>query len=51
MAIDKSGKWWVGDDARDLPEYLTAFSRGRLLSDRVSASQLFLWIKCVSARN
>jgi hypothetical protein len=32
MAIDKSGKWWVGDDARDLPEYLSAFSEDGYLA-------------------
>ena len=26
MAIDTSGKWWVGSEASDIQEYLTAFS-------------------------
>jgi hypothetical protein len=26
MAIDTSGKWWVGSDPRDLADYLEAFS-------------------------
>src|SRR6476660_7290050 len=26
MAIDKSGKWWVGEQATDLREYLDAYS-------------------------
>ncbi|MDB5337111.1 MAG: hypothetical protein JWN70_2730 [Planctomycetaceae bacterium] len=26
MAIDTSGKWWVGEDASDLKEYLIAFT-------------------------
>ena len=26
MAIDKSGKWWVGSEPADLQEYLTAYT-------------------------
>jgi hypothetical protein len=29
MAIDKSGKWWVGTEPQDFKEYLEAFSVGR----------------------
>ncbi|RSL16231.1 hypothetical protein EDE15_1742 [Edaphobacter aggregans] len=28
MAIDKSGKWWVGSQPEDLKEYLEAYSSG-----------------------
>jgi len=26
MTIDRSGKWWVGDDPEDIGEYLKAYS-------------------------
>jgi hypothetical protein len=32
MAIDKSGKWWIGSDAEDLREYLIAFSEDGYLA-------------------
>ena len=31
MAIDKSGKWWVGSDADDLAEYLAEFTEDAVL--------------------
>ncbi|MEZ6068456.1 MAG: hypothetical protein R3B90_22700 [Planctomycetaceae bacterium] len=32
MAIDKTGKWWVGSDADDLAEYLSAFTEDGFLA-------------------
>lgn len=35
MAIDKSGKWWVGSATEDLEEYLRAFTAERHPADRI----------------
>lgn len=34
MAIDKTGKWWVGDKPNDLHEYLIAYSEDGYLVDQ-----------------
>jgi hypothetical protein len=35
MAIDSSGKWWRGEDAADLAEYLRAYAAGGIPADQV----------------
>ncbi len=32
MAIDTSGKWWVGSEAADIADYLKAYQAVRLTS-------------------
>jgi hypothetical protein len=39
MAIDKSGKWWVGSDADDLAEYLAALTASGYLATEFRVAQ------------
>jgi hypothetical protein len=39
MAIDTSGKWWVGSDVNDLPEYLRALSEEGYLATEFRIAQ------------
>jgi hypothetical protein len=50
MAIDKSGKWWIGSMAEDLREYLIAFSSEgykihdfRLAKCQFGSEDFYLW--------
>jgi len=36
--IDKSGRWWIGDSADDLDEFLRAFAAGGYALDRATPS-------------
>ncbi|HEY5651611.1 MAG TPA: hypothetical protein VIW46_09205, partial [Acidimicrobiia bacterium] len=39
MAIDRSGKWWTGDDHEDLAEYLTVLTKDGFPADAIAQSR------------
>src|SRR5258707_2022663 len=50
MAVDSSGKWWIGDHPQDLKEYLAAYSSNsyktdefRLAECKCGSQEFSLW--------